>query len=107
LGPFSEKQAQNGNTGLPGFGEMDKPYLAEPPAPTGSKAYQAQCSYFLSLNTMKLTGNTVLVTGGASGIGLAIAERFLQAGSTVIICGRRPDKLQEAQQKHPALHTRV
>ncbi|GAB2544991.1 SDR family oxidoreductase [Rufibacter soli] len=56
---------------------------------------------------MKLAGNTVLVTGGASGIGLAIAERFLKAGSTVIICGRRPDKLQEAQQKHPALHTRV
>ncbi|GAA4313132.1 SDR family oxidoreductase [Nibribacter koreensis] len=56
---------------------------------------------------MKLAGNTVLVTGGASGIGLAIAERFLQAGSTVIICGRREDKLHEAKQQHPTLHARV
>ncbi len=49
----------------------------------------------------------MLVTGGASGIGLAIAERFLNAGSTVIICGRRADKLNEAKEKHPALHTIV
>ncbi|WP_347158922.1 SDR family oxidoreductase [Pontibacter chitinilyticus] len=56
---------------------------------------------------MNLAGNTILVTGGASGIGLALAERFLKAGSEVIICGRREDKLNEAQQKHPQLHTRV
>ncbi|QMU27219.1 SDR family oxidoreductase [Adhaeribacter radiodurans] len=56
---------------------------------------------------MELSGNTVLITGGASGIGLALAERFLQAGSKVIVCGRREDKLQEAQQKYPQLHTRV
>ncbi|PSR55695.1 short-chain dehydrogenase [Adhaeribacter arboris] len=56
---------------------------------------------------MELSGNTVLITGGASGIGLALAGRFLEAGSTVIVCGRREDKLQEAQQKHPELHTRV
>ncbi|RKR03440.1 putative oxidoreductase [Kushneria sinocarnis] len=56
---------------------------------------------------MDLSGNTVLVTGGGSGIGLAIAERFLAAGSEVIICGRREDRLREAQQQHPALHVRV
>ncbi|MDQ3292404.1 MAG: SDR family NAD(P)-dependent oxidoreductase, partial [Bacteroidota bacterium] len=56
---------------------------------------------------MELSGNTVLITGGASGIGLALAERFLQAGSKVIVCGRREDKLQEARQKHPELHTHV
>ncbi|OHV08752.1 SDR family oxidoreductase [Kushneria phosphatilytica] len=56
---------------------------------------------------MDLSGNTVLVTGGGSGIGLAIAERFLDAGSEVIICGRREDRLREAQQQHPALHVRV
>ncbi|GAB3829807.1 SDR family oxidoreductase [Pontibacter rugosus] len=56
---------------------------------------------------MNLAGNTVLITGGATGIGLAIAERFLKAGSDVIICGRREDKLQEAKQKHASLHTRV
>ncbi|HLO03753.1 MAG TPA: SDR family oxidoreductase [Symbiobacteriaceae bacterium] len=56
---------------------------------------------------MKISGNTVLVTGGASGIGLALAERFVQAGNQVIICGRRPEKLAEAKQKLPTLQTRV
>ncbi len=56
---------------------------------------------------MHLSGNTVLVTGGGSGIGLAIAERFLAEGSSVIICGRRADKLKEVQEKHPQIHTRV
>ena len=56
---------------------------------------------------MKLASNTVLITGGASGIGFALAERFLQAGSTVIICGRREEKLREARAKHPQLNTRV
>jgi uncharacterized oxidoreductase len=56
---------------------------------------------------MELSNNTVLVTGGASGIGLAIAERFLKAGSEVVICGRRAEKLQEAKVAHPEFHTRV
>lgn len=56
---------------------------------------------------MDIAGHTVLVTGGASGIGFAIAKRFLAAGSDVIICGRREDKLREARAEHPSLHTRV
>ncbi|HJX83774.1 MAG TPA: SDR family NAD(P)-dependent oxidoreductase [Candidatus Angelobacter sp.] len=56
---------------------------------------------------MDISSNTVLITGGASGIGLAIAERFLGAGSQVVICGRREDKLREAKSKHPGLHTHV
>jgi uncharacterized oxidoreductase len=56
---------------------------------------------------MEFKANTVLVTGGASGIGFALAERFIQAGSSVIICGRREDKLKEAQSKYPQLHIRV
>eukprot|EP01027_Heterolobosea_sp_BB2_P020535 GEZU01029299.1.p1 GENE.GEZU01029299.1~~GEZU01029299.1.p1 ORF type:complete len:270 (-),score=81.55 GEZU01029299.1:29-838(-) len=56
---------------------------------------------------MKITGNTVLITGGASGIGLALAERFLKAGNQVIICGRREDKLNEAKQRYPEIHTRA
>ncbi len=43
---------------------------------------------------MEFAANTVLMTGGASGIGFALAERFIEAGSTVIICGRRAEKLQ-------------
>ncbi len=49
--------------------------------------------------------HTLLVTGGATGIGLAFAERFLAAGHTVAICGRREDKLAAAKAKHPALVT--
>lgn len=56
---------------------------------------------------MNLTSNTVLITGGASGIGLALAERFLHAGSQVIVCGRREDKLREAKEQHPEIITRV
>jgi len=56
---------------------------------------------------MNLSHNTVLLTGGASGIGLALAVRFLNAGSEVLIVGRRADKLAEAQQRHPGLRTRV
>jgi uncharacterized oxidoreductase len=56
---------------------------------------------------LNLSGNTVLVTGGASGIGLAIAERFLKAGSEVIICGRREDKLRESKSRNPKFQTRV
>jgi uncharacterized oxidoreductase len=56
---------------------------------------------------MKLESNTILITGGASGIGLALAERFLAAGNQVILCGRREEKLKEAKAKHPEFATRV
>lgn len=56
---------------------------------------------------MQQQGNTVLVTGGASGIGLALAQRLARAGNEVIVCGRREDALAEAKAQVPALHTRV
>ncbi|EKQ56784.1 MULTISPECIES: SDR family NAD(P)-dependent oxidoreductase [unclassified Clostridium] len=56
---------------------------------------------------MKLSGNTILITGGGSGIGFALAERFLKLNNEVIIVGRREDKLQEAKSKYPELHTRT
>jgi meso-butanediol dehydrogenase / (S,S)-butanediol dehydrogenase / diacetyl reductase len=46
--------------------------------------------------TYDFTGSTVLVTGGGTGIGLAITEAFLAAGANVVITGRRKDKLEEA-----------
>ncbi|BCB02522.1 SDR family oxidoreductase [Bacillus sp. KH172YL63] len=56
---------------------------------------------------MKLTGNTILITGGASGIGYAFAERFIQKGNRVIICGRNEQKLEAAREKHPGIVTKV
>jgi uncharacterized oxidoreductase len=56
---------------------------------------------------MKMTGNTILVTGGATGIGLAMAEVFTREGNTVIICGRRKENLLLAQSKFPQIHYQV
>lgn len=56
---------------------------------------------------MELQKNKVLVTGGASGIGLAIVKHFLEAGSEVAICGRRESVLKEIQAKHAGLKIRV
>ena len=54
---------------------------------------------------MTITKNVVLITGGATGIGLALAEAFLQKGNEVIICSRRKNKLDEARYKLPRLYT--
>jgi uncharacterized oxidoreductase len=56
---------------------------------------------------MDLRARTVLITGGGTGIGLALASRFLAAGSRVIVCGRRESVLREAAAAHPGLVTRV
>ena len=48
---------------------------------------------------MKLSGNTVLITGGSSGIGLEIAKQFLNRNNTVIITGRNEQKLQKAKEQ--------
>jgi uncharacterized oxidoreductase len=56
---------------------------------------------------MKTTGNTILITGGATGIGFSLAEVFVNAGNEVIICGRRENKLKEAKHKLPQIHTKV
>ena len=56
---------------------------------------------------MKLSGNTILITGGSAGIGLAFTERFIKAGNRVIVCGRREKVLQNAKEKLPNLITRV
>lgn len=56
---------------------------------------------------MDISGNTILITGGATGIGYAFAESFLVAGNEVIICGRRKEKLNEAQKKHPDFHIKA
>jgi uncharacterized oxidoreductase len=55
---------------------------------------------------MRTNGNTILVTGGSTGIGFALAEAFVQAGNNVLICGRREAKLKDAREKLPQIQAR-
>jgi len=48
---------------------------------------------------MKTKGNTILITGGATGIGFALVDALLEAGNEVIICGRRQGKLDGAKRR--------
>jgi uncharacterized oxidoreductase len=52
---------------------------------------------------MQINGNTILITGGTSGLGLAFAEEFVKHGNTVIITGRRQDRLDAIQQRIPGI----
>ena len=54
---------------------------------------------------MKLTGRTILITGGSAGIGLAFALKFLELGNEVIVTGRRQAVLDQVKTKYPKLHT--
>ena len=54
---------------------------------------------------MKITGRTILITGGSAGIGLAFALKFLELGNQVIVTGRRESALNDLRTKYPKLHT--
>jgi len=55
---------------------------------------------------MNIEGNTILITGGGTGIGKALATRFLERGNEVIVCGRRNEVLDVLKKEYPKVHTR-
>ncbi len=55
---------------------------------------------------MKISNNKILITGGGSGIGLGLTERFIKENNTVIVCGRRESILKELSVKYPSVITR-
>lgn len=56
---------------------------------------------------MNLSNNKILITGGASGIGLGLTQRFIEENNTVIICGRRESVLNEVKAQFPSVLTKV
>jgi len=56
---------------------------------------------------MKISNNKILITGGASGIGLGLTERFIKENNKVIICGRRESALKEVSDKFPSIITKT
>lgn len=56
---------------------------------------------------MNISRNTILITGGTSGIGLAFAEEFIKEGNKVIITGRREDRLNEIKNRLPEIEIKV
>lgn len=54
---------------------------------------------------MDLRNRTIFITGGTSGIGLELARQLLARGNTVIVSGRTPERLAEAERALPGVHT--
>ena len=54
---------------------------------------------------MKLTGRTILITGGSAGIGLAFALKFVELGNQVIVTGRRQAVLDQIKLRYPKIDT--
>ena len=53
---------------------------------------------------MKLTANTILITGGSSGIGYELTKQFYQLGNKLIITGRNEDRLNKVKLEFPEIH---
>lgn len=56
---------------------------------------------------MNISGNTIFIPGGTSGLGLGLALRFQAAGNRVIVAGRREALLEQISTEHPGIETLV
>ena len=53
---------------------------------------------------MNMDGNTILITGGATGIGYSMVKYLHERGNTIIICGRRKDRLAQVEKEFQGIH---
>lgn len=72
-------------------------------APVECEEVQPSANKLENVN-MKTTGNTILITGGGSGIGQQLAWRFNDLGNTVIVAGRRMSTLEETIAGRDRMH---
>lgn len=56
---------------------------------------------------MRIDGKSILITGGATGVGFELAKAFYQRGARVAVCGRRESALEDAKSKLPPLKTYI
>ena len=54
---------------------------------------------------MEMNGNSILITGGATGIGLSMAKYLYERGNTVLICDKREDRLSQTARELPKIQT--
>jgi NADPH:quinone reductase-like Zn-dependent oxidoreductase len=74
--------------------------------PTGNPRPPAARDH-LEGDEMRTSANTVLITGGATGIGLALARTLVERGNQVLVCGRRREAPIAAKSKVPELQVRA
>src|SRR3954454_13635481 len=72
---------------------------------TGGGEGIANNGFLFQGGPVKLSGNTILITGGTSGIGLELASQLLKRGNEVIVTGRDQAKLGEVKKQLPGAHT--
>jgi short-subunit dehydrogenase involved in D-alanine esterification of teichoic acids len=93
------------NLAIASCGGVDKPGRRDHLPPLRTECLGKKARSAAIFRRMELRGHTILITGGAGGIGLALADALSRRENTVFICGRTAAKLEAARQHNSRLRT--